>query len=103
MSYIVQIHSKTPAFNGGPDHEITLINPHGAKRWFTATGLYQAKVIASYWADFFGLDHIDLFLTPEKPVEFISLQSIVIDSKAEYNEKTGNDQDGPRTATDSEI
>jgi len=100
--YSVQIHRKTPLHSEGADHEVTLINPHGAKRWFTATGLYQAKVIAGYWADFLGVDTIDLYYTPAKPVEYVQLTSIITD-KVESHEKTGVHQDDQRTAPDPEC
>jgi hypothetical protein len=50
--YRVTIKKYPMAFEGGPDHEITLVNPRGSKRWFTATGIHQARVIAQSWADF---------------------------------------------------
>lgn len=100
----IEIREADSGLSCGAKHcEITLINPQGAKRWFTAVDLYQAKVIAGHWAHFLGVDELEVYIAPTPAVPFIRLKAIITDNKVEFHEKTGNDQDGPRTATDSEI
>lgn len=103
IGFRIEIREADSGLSCGAKHcEITLINPQGAKRWFTAVDPYQAKVVAGHWAAFLGVDEIDLYVTPTPAVPFIRLKTVVTDNKVEFHEETGIHQDDQRTASDPE-